>query len=123
MTTKITDIAPILVVKDIVRTAEYYRDILGFTINGYWFDPPVYVIISRDGSELHFGKADSEQIHANKDIRKGTPEFVVWVPDIETFFDEVKSKGADIVQKIVDREYGRECIISDCDGHQILVVQ
>jgi catechol-2,3-dioxygenase len=32
-------IAPQLVVKDVVQTAEYYRDVLGFSVLGYFWEP------------------------------------------------------------------------------------
>jgi hypothetical protein len=41
------DIVPQFVVPDVVRTAEYYRDVLGFTILGYFLDPPVYAMVRR----------------------------------------------------------------------------
>ena len=37
-------IAPSFVVDDVVSTAEYYRDVLGFQILGYFADPPVFAI-------------------------------------------------------------------------------
>ena len=35
-------ISPQLVVPDVVEAAEYYRDVLGFQILGYFYQPPVY---------------------------------------------------------------------------------
>ncbi len=37
-------IVPQFTVPDVVRTAEYYRDVWGFKISGYWMDPPVGVL-------------------------------------------------------------------------------
>jgi catechol 2,3-dioxygenase-like lactoylglutathione lyase family enzyme len=42
-------IATQFVVDDVVRTAEYYRDVLGFEILGYFAEPPVYAMVARDG--------------------------------------------------------------------------
>jgi catechol 2,3-dioxygenase-like lactoylglutathione lyase family enzyme len=44
-------ISPQFVVPDVVAAAEYYRDILGFRILGYFLDPPVYAIVARDSVE------------------------------------------------------------------------
>jgi hypothetical protein len=41
-------------VPDVVTAAEYYRDVLGFRILGYFLDPPVYAIVARDSVEIHF---------------------------------------------------------------------
>ncbi len=46
---RVTGIAPFFLVADVVRAAEYYRDKLGFTIRGYFFeDPPVFAMVGRD---------------------------------------------------------------------------
>jgi hypothetical protein len=38
------DIAPVFLVKDVVKSAEYYRDFLGFLFDRYWGDPPDFVL-------------------------------------------------------------------------------
>ncbi|HLF63180.1 MAG TPA: hypothetical protein VI603_05495 [Saprospiraceae bacterium] len=58
---KVIGIAPQVVVTDVVRTAEYYRDELGFSSIGYFLDPPLYAMAERDGFQIHFGKYDSGQ--------------------------------------------------------------
>jgi hypothetical protein len=46
---RVTGIAPFFLVADVVRAAEYYRDKLGFTIRGYFFEePPVFAMVGRD---------------------------------------------------------------------------
>jgi hypothetical protein len=50
-------IVPQFTVPDVVRTAEYYRDVWGCRIAGYWQDPPVFAIVERDGVELFFNQA------------------------------------------------------------------
>lgn len=114
-------IAPQLVVPDVTKTAEYYRDVLGFRIIGYFLDPPVYAMVERDGLQIHFAKSDSSELKVNEDVRKGTTDFVIWVPEIDAFFDELKTRGSDIVEGIVKRVYGsREFIVRDCNGYKIL---
>lgn len=119
---KLIGIAPQLVVPDVVKTAEYYREVLGFHIIDYFLDPPVYAMVERDGFQIHFAKADDDRFHTNKEIRKGTTDLIIWVPEIDRFFEEVSISGANIIHGIVKRAYGsREFVISDCDGHTILV--
>ncbi len=114
-------IAPQIVVPDVTKTAEYYRDVLGFRILGYFLDPPLYAMVERDGLQIHFAKSDSSELKVNEDVRKGTTDFVMWVPEIDAFFDELKARDADIVEGIVKRVYGsREFIIRDCNGYKIL---
>ena len=72
---KLTGIAPQLIVMDVVKTAKYYRDVLGFTIIGYFSDPAVYAMVERDGFQIHFGKADGAEIKTNEQFRKINTDF------------------------------------------------
>jgi hypothetical protein len=38
-------ISPSFLVDDVVATAEYYRDVLGFSFDRYWGEPPCFVIL------------------------------------------------------------------------------
>lgn len=119
---KLIGIAPQLVVDDVKRTAEYYRDVLGFTIIGLVSEPPVYAMVERDGFQIHFAKSDTRNIKTNKDYRSISHDFILWIPEIDEFFGELKSKNAKIVEGIVKRAYGsREFVVEDCDGHRILI--
>lgn len=124
MSTKaqLTGIAPQLRVPDVVKTAEYYINVLGFRLIGYFLDPPVYAMVERDGFQIHFGKINGDAaVHTNKVPGSEVTDFVIWVPEIELFYAEVKAAGANIIQDIIHRSYGREFLISDCDGHVIMV--
>ena len=115
-------IAPQLVVPDVKRTAEYYRDVLGFNIIGLVADPPVYGMVERDGIQVHFGESDSPQIKMNRDFRSISHDYMIWVPEIDAFYDELNSNRVKILEEIVLRPYGsREFVFEDCDGHRILV--
>ena len=119
---KLIGIAPQLVVTDVKKTAEYYKNILGFTIIGLVAEPPVYAMVERDGFQVHFAKSDTQEIKKNKDYRSISHDFIIWVPEIDAFYEELKSKNAIILEGIVKRTYGsREFVIEDCDGHTILV--
>src|SRR5271155_3955256 len=56
---QLTTVSPQFVVPDVVTAAEYYRDVLGFRILGYFLDPPVFAMVARDTAEVHFGKSDN----------------------------------------------------------------
>ena len=116
---RLIGIAPQIIVTDVVKTVEYYCNILGFKLINYFMDPPVYGMVERDGFQIHFGKGDA--VHINANIRADMTDFVIWIPDIDAFYAEVNGNGADIVQEITNRPYGREFLIRDCDGHRILV--
>ena len=64
---RLNSIVPHFTVPDVVQTADYYRDVLGFRIEGYWDGqqvhhdpkgPAVFGIVQRDQARLHFDRAD-----------------------------------------------------------------
>ena len=123
---KLTQVAPSFVVEDVVKTAEYYRDKLGFKILGYFLDPPVFAMVARDGVEFHFGKIDEgREMKANEMVRKGLGnDAYVFVDDVQVLYEEFREKNVDIVEGPVKRVY--DCIeltIRDCNGFQLVFGQ
>lgn len=119
---KFTAIAPTFVVADVVKTAEYYRDVLGFEILGYFAEPPVFAMVRRDAAEIHFGLPDSTRVSQSvANIRKVGCDLYVWVSDIKELFEELTSSGAEIVEGPVTRVYeSTEVVIRDCNGLTIV---
>ena len=51
--------------------------------------------------------------------RKGLRSYIL---EIDRFYEEVTTSGAEIIEGIVKRGYGsREFIIRDCNGYKILI--
>jgi hypothetical protein len=122
---RLKKLAPQYVVPDVVKTAEYYRDELGFTILGYFADPPVFAMVERDDVEIHFGKADGENIQRNETVRVGLgSDAYIWVSDINALFEEMSSKNVEIVEGPVRRIYNcTEVVIKDCNGFQLVFAE
>jgi hypothetical protein len=123
---KLKQIAPSFVVGDVVNTAEYYRDKLGFKILGYFLDPPVFATVARDGVELHFGKIDEgQEMKGNEMVRKGLGnDAYIFVDDVHSLYEEFNTKGVEIVEGPIKRVY--DCIeitIRDCNGFQLVFGQ
>ena len=113
-------VAPQLVVPDVVATAEYYRDVLGFKILGYWAEPPVYSMVARDGVEIHFGKAEAVGA-SNATVRSGSFDLYIWVSDVEAIFQELTVSGADILEGPVKRVYeSTEVVVRDLNGFHLV---
>ena len=120
---KFKRLAPQIVVPDVVATAEYYRDKLGFKILGYFADPPVYAMVERDEVEIHFGKADEgSTVQVNETLRKGVGnDLYIWVSDIDAMFEELSARNVEIVEGPVKRIYESiEIVIRDCNGFQLV---
>jgi len=113
-------LAPQLVVADVIATAEYYRDVLGFTILGYWAEPPVYAMVARDDVEIHFGKAEANGV-SNSVVRSGSFDLYIWVSDVNAIFEELTASGAYIIEGPVKRIYeSTEVVVKDCNGFHLV---
>src|SRR5687768_18490443 len=104
---KLSKVAPQLVVTDVVKTAEYYRDSLGFNILGYFADPPVYAMVERDNVEIHFGKADSNNVQKNEAVRRDLGSDVyIWTDNLDALHKELVANNVEIAGGPVKRVYG-----------------
>ncbi len=119
---KLIGTAPVFTVPDVVKTAEYYCAVLGFRLINYFMDPPVYAMVERDGFQVHFGKAVNTDFKKVREAAQISVDMIAWAPEIESYFNELKSNHATIVQEIVQRNYGREFIVEDCNGYRIAIV-
>ncbi|MBM4072424.1 MAG: hypothetical protein FJ271_26370 [Planctomycetes bacterium] len=103
-------------VADVVKTAEYYRDVLGFQIGDYAGDPPVFTHVSRDYVVIQIGNLQ------DKDSPTRPPGGVahnayIWTDDVDALAEELKGRGASIIAGPLDRHYAcRELIVADCNG-------
>lgn len=74
-------------------------------------------MLERHGFQIHFGGTGVTNLNINDYIRCGTPDFLIQIPGTEAFYKEVCAKRPTIKQEMIQRPYGREFIIQDCDGH------
>lgn len=114
-------VAPQFVVTDVVQTAEYYRDKLGFKILGYFAEPPVFAMVGRDGVEIHFGKADGE-VRLKETLRRGVgSDAYIFVDDVHALYDEFTASGVEVIEGPVRRAYNCvEITVRDCNGYQLV---
>lgn len=110
-------VAPQFIVADVVATAEYYRNVLGFEILGYFLDPPVHAIVGRGMCEVFFGKATGAAGASNRAIKPGGIDAYFRVEGLDAFHGEIFAQGAKILEGPVIRVYQmREITIEDCNG-------
>lgn len=104
--------APVLHVPCVKATATFYRDVLGFTWD---FGDENYSVVWRDNSAIHLVKGDK--------VPNGVHLFQ-WVKDVDTYFEEVTSRGAKVAGKPEDQSYGiREFAMQDLNGLDVIFGQ
>ncbi len=118
-------INPHFVVGDVVKQSEYYRDVLGFEILGYFGQPPVFAMVARDGAEIQFGKVDDgAAVAPNVSRRRVGLDAYVWVDDLEALHTELQAKGAKIAEEPTLRVYKcYEMTIEDPYGFRLVFSQ
>ena len=117
---RITASAPVLLVSDVVATANYFRDAAGFTYEGFHGDPPCFCICRRDGHYLMLAQTDASKITPYWKIREHTWNAYFWVDAADALYAEMKAAGARMDYGPCTQPYGvREFGIQDLDGHDI----
>jgi len=118
---KITASAPVLLVADVLKSAAYYCDCVGFVDPDFYGDPPSFCILRRDRHFLMLGQVDKpESIVPHWKIRDKTWNAYFWVEGVEALYEELKSKSAIIDYELCVQPYGcKEFGIRDLDGHDI----
>lgn len=120
---KLTMISPQFVVPNVVAAAEYYRDVLGFRILGYFLDPPVFAMVARDTVEIHFGKASDGVVPSPNSERRGRGlglDAYIWVNDLDPLHEELKGRGAKIIEPPALRVYKcYEMVVEDNYGFRL----
>jgi len=111
---------PQFAVSDVIRAAEYYRDVLGFEIASYWDGerrtmtpnaPPPFGIVYRDQVQVFFYRSlDPIQ-------RDGGYHAYFHVSGVDALAAEWRERGAEILDGPEDMSYGqRELVIRDING-------
>jgi len=131
----VTGVAPMFLVDDVVATAEWYRDTLGFTIGEYYSDDhghdddgndipgspgePFFVIVDRDGYRLMLGKTVRRGlgVTSNHAAKEYSSDAYFWCDAVDEIFTHAKAVGAEFIQEPTTQFYGiREFSIRDLDG-------
>jgi len=109
-------------VPDLVGTVAYYRDVLGFDVVGYWDGTqetatpthPVFAIVKRGQAQVFFNRGDGSEIRSGR--AEGAYDAYFHVVGVDTLAEELRSRGAEILDGPEDRSYGqREFMVKDCN--------
>jgi predicted enzyme related to lactoylglutathione lyase len=104
--------APVLHVPDVMGTAAFYRDVLGFTWD---FGDEAYAVVWRDNSAIHFVKDATSP--------RGIHLFQ-WVKDVDAYYKEIVERGAMVAREPTNQPYGiREFGVSDINGVAVVFGQ
>ncbi len=116
-------IAPYFIVDDVVTSANYYRDMLGFHYERLWGDPPAFAMVKRSGIVIMLAQLERPGLkrpNHTVDPEGGAWDAYIWIENADALHAEYKGKGATIVRGVRDQEYGcRDFEIDDCNGYRL----
>ena len=118
---KLTASSAVLLVRDVVKAADHYRDAMGFEYERFWGEPPSFVILHRDGMYLMLKQAEEPQhVVPHWTVSDKLWNVYFWVSGIDALYAEFVRRGARIDYGLCDQSYGcREFGIQDLDRHDI----
>ena len=108
----------VLAVPDLQRSAEYYRDVLGFEIQE--MGDPGWRFFVRDGCRIMAGECRDAMPVADTGDHSYFAYLVV--DDADAFHDRVTAAGGDICKPIKSEPWGmREFGVRTVDGHRMMI--
>ncbi len=111
--------ATVLLVDHVGRALDYYRDKLGFEGHPWEVNPHHYGYASRGDTHVHFACFKDAGPRPNSEpVPPDMFDLYIYVDDVEALHEEFVRRGADLLGRPVDTEYGlREIRVRDPHGY------
>jgi uncharacterized glyoxalase superfamily protein PhnB len=116
-------VVPLLQVNDVNETIAYYVEALGFVLGHVWPDvgAPRYATVSR--GDITFALTTDLGTSGGSFIAEKGNGVVLYliVDDVEAAYEELASRGAIIVQALVEFAGRRQFSVGDINGYMLAV--
>jgi len=116
-------VAPYFIVNDVVGTANFYRDRLGFSYDRFWGEPASFCMVCRNGVVVMLSQLEASGVM--RPNRLADPEGAawdayIWVDNADELYAEFRANGVTIARDICDTAYGcRDFDVEDCNGYRL----
>lgn len=113
---RVVSAEPVLSVRDVQASANYYRDVLGFRIDWLYGDPPTYGAVSRgewtnDGIRLQLAQATADSLPGEHIV------LYIFVQNVDALYQEYQAKGVEFALELALHPWGmREFRVRDING-------
>lgn len=109
----------VLAVKDLQKSAEYYKSVLGFET---WWQGDGWHFLKRDTFMVMLGECPDDR--SAFETKNHSYFAYIDVDNIDALYEEFQSKKVEILREITDQPWGqREFPIRTIDGHRIMFGQ
>jgi uncharacterized glyoxalase superfamily protein PhnB len=122
---RFTGSAAVLLVRDVQKALEHYRDALGFTPIVATPEPPTFALLRRGEGAVVLQHADDPSVIVPYwTVQSKTSNVYFWVDDAESLYEEYQGRGAKIDWALYDTPWGtREFGVQDIDGYDLAFSQ
>ena len=113
--------AAVLRVRNVVASANHYRDTMGFGYDRFYGEPPVFVIVGRDDMYLMLKQvADARLMTPHRSVGVDSCDVYFWTSDVDALHAEFVRRGARVTDGLYLQDYGcKEFAVEDIDGYEI----
>jgi catechol 2,3-dioxygenase-like lactoylglutathione lyase family enzyme len=119
-----------LLVADQDAALEFYRGVLGLEVAAdVPFDGMRWLTVASPTQPgMHIGlmtphdkytSAEDAQAAIEVTAKGLIPGLIFQTPDVDATFEELRAKGAEVVQEPIDQPYGRDCAFRDPFGNHL----
>ena len=115
---------PVLFVRDLKASSDFYRDKLGFAVDFLYGDPPFYGAVSRDSARLHLRRVGRPNFAELAAQESSLILAFIEVDNAKGLFGELQSRDVTFAQPPTRQEWGgTEFQVRDPDGNVLAFVE
>ena len=114
MKTKFRKTTPILTVRDVSRSIDFFVNALGLKLDFVYGEPSFYAGLYSNNVEIHVINENS----SNARQPAGKSNLSILVDEVDNLYNNLKERGVEILIAPEDRDYGlRDFSCTDPDGN------
>jgi hypothetical protein len=92
---------------------------LGFNLGRYFGNPPGFVIMQRNAARVMLRQAPRPAAITNTSRLHEALDLYIWISDVTALHDELKARGAEIVNPPEIEDGRNEMLVRDLNGYLI----
>ena len=120
---RLTRAVPVIFVANVVASAEFFKDTLGFSTDFLHGKPPFYGSVSRDGACVHLKFVHEPVLVVGAQDQDGFITAFIEVENVKALYAEYVAAGATFDQKLKKQAWGgRDFVVRDLDGNGLCFV-
>lgn len=120
-TTSFYGVEPVLMVHDVLKTAEFYRDTLGFNIDFIYGEPADHAGVSRADWTASGVSIQLTAVPLERDVTPSSYLHIRVDTSLDSLYEDYLARGVEVAAAPEDKPWGmREFAVRDVNGHVLV---